>query len=132
MTRGTVQNPAPAPTPAESAPALKAFFAIAEAWKLSTEDQIKLLGNPGRSTFFKWKKETPSLPQDTLERISHLLNIYRTLEMLLPDPGAADKWVHEPNKAPLLNGMSAMQRMLSGQVSDLYTVRQYLDAQRGG
>jgi hypothetical protein len=27
---------------------------------------------------------------------------------------------------------SALERMLSGQVADLFVVRQYLDAQRGG
>jgi Protein of unknown function (DUF2384). len=132
MSSGTVPNPAPTPSSDESAAALRAFFQIAEAWKLSTDDQIKLLGSPGRSTFFKWKKETPQLPPDTVERVSHVLSIYRSLELLLPDPTAADSWVHQPNKAPLFNGKSAMDRMLSGQFSDLYTVRQYLDAQRGG
>jgi len=29
-------------------------------------------------------------------------------------------------------GRCALARMLSGQVADLYVVRQYLDAQRGG
>jgi hypothetical protein len=122
----------PAPNSSESAAALRAFFEIAEVWKLSTDDQIKLLGSPGRSTFFKWKKETPALPLDTLERISHVLNIYRTLELLLPDHAAADAWVRRPNSAPILNGRTALDRMLSGQVSDLYVVRQYLDSQRGG
>jgi hypothetical protein len=28
--------------------------------------------------------------------------------------------------------MSALDRMLSGHVSDLFVIRQYLDAQRGG
>jgi hypothetical protein len=40
--------------------------------------------------------------------------------------------VRRPNSAPLFNGQSALQRMLGGQVADLYVVRQYLDAQRGG
>ena len=132
MSNGTVPDHTPAIGPNESAAALRAFFEIAEVWKLSTDDQIKLLGSPGRSTFFKWKKETPPLPSDTLERISHVLNIYRTLELLFPDQAAADSWVRRTNQAPILNGKCALDRMLSGQVSDLYIVRQYLDAQRGG
>ena len=129
---------APEPQPAadrnqtDAAAALNAFFKIAEAWSLSTEEQITLLGSPGRSTFFKWKKETPDLPTDTLERISHVLNIYRTLQIVLPRSDSADVWVRRPNAAPMLNGLTALQRMLHGQVSDLYAVRQYLDAQRGG
>ena len=34
--------------------------------------------------------------------------------------------------APPFGGRSALDRMLSGNVADLYIVRQYLDAQRGG
>lgn len=132
MNHGTVTEPTPAIGPNETAASLRAFFAIAEAWKLSTEDQIKLLGSPGRSTFFKWKKDMPPLPAATLERISHVLNIYRTLELIMPDQNAADTWVHRQNLAPILNGKTALDRMLSGQVSDLYAIRQYLDAQRGG
>ena len=50
---------------------------------------------------------------------------------LLPDNRAADEWVRRANEAPLFGGRSALDRMLSGNVADLYTVRQYLDAQRG-
>jgi len=53
------------------------------------------------------------------------------LEILLPDPEAADRWVRQPNAAPILNGKTALERMLHG-FSDLYAVRQYLDSQRGG
>ncbi len=116
-----------------SGPALRAFLNLAERWGLSTEEQMRVLGLQARSTFFKWKKDTtPQLPQDTLERISYLLGIYKALHILLPDQQAADGWVRRPNKAPLFGGKSALARMLSGQVSDLYVVRQYLDAQRGG
>ena len=44
---------------------------------------------------------------------------------------AADEWVRKPNTAPPFGGGSALERMLSGQVADLYVVRQYLDAERG-
>ena len=69
---------------------------------------------------------------DALERISYLLGIFKALHILLPDEEAADAWVRKPNTAPLFAGTSALERMMSGQVSDLYVVRQYLDAQRGG
>jgi hypothetical protein len=68
---------------------------------------------------------------DTLERLSYLLGIYKALQILLPDPQAADEWVRKSNSAPPFGGDSALERMLSGQVADLYVVRQYLDAQRG-
>jgi hypothetical protein len=105
---------------------------IAEAWNLSVAEQLKLLGIESRSTFFKWRRERdPRLPRDTLERLSYLLGIYKSLQILLPDPKAADEWVRRPNTAPLFGGSTALDRMLSGQVADLYVVREYLDAQRG-
>jgi hypothetical protein len=111
---------------------LRAFAKIAEAWNLSIAEQLTLLGISSRSTFFKWRREqNPRLSADTLERLSYLLGIYKSLQILLPDPKAADEWVRRPNNAPLFGGASALDRMLSGQVADLYVVRQYLDAERG-
>ena len=111
---------------------LRAFANIAEAWQLSIAEQLTLLGIASRSTFFKWRRErNPRLPRDTLERLSYVLGIYKSLQILLPDPIAADAWVRRPNGAPLFGGRSALERMLSGQVADLYVVREYLDAERG-
>jgi len=91
-----------------------------------------LLGLSSRSTYFKWRKDPRArVPRDTLERISYLLGIYKALQVLLPDTRAADEWVRQPNDAVLFGGRSALERMLSGNVADLYEVRQYLDAQRG-
>jgi antitoxin Xre/MbcA/ParS-like protein len=116
-----------------SPPALRAFFRIAELWKLSVAEQMILLGITARSTFFHWKKHHEvELPKDTLERISYLLGIYKALQILLPASEAADAWVRQPNQAPAFGGRSALQRMLSGHVADLFVVRRYLDAQRGG
>ena len=62
----------------------------------------------------------PTFPYDPLEWVR------------LPLPERADAWLRQPNTAPLFGGGSALQRMLGGQVADLFVVRQYLDAQRGG
>jgi hypothetical protein len=117
-----------------SAAGLRAFFKITKAWDLSAEEQIVLLGSPGRSTYFKWKSEpeTARVGRDTLERLSLLLGIYKALQILLPQPSAADTWVKRPNSAPPFGGRRALDRMLAGNISDLVAVRQYLDAMRGG
>jgi hypothetical protein len=116
-----------------SGPALRTFFRIAEGWGLSVEEQMKLLGLTNRATLYNWRKDKEvSLPKDTLERISYIFGIFKALQILLPDEKAADAWVKRPNTAPLFAGKSALDRMLAGQVADLYVVRQYLDAQRGG
>lgn len=121
-----------APAEALAAPALRSFFRMADAWKLRVADQRRLLGDPPESTFYKWKRQQGgTLGRDTLERISYLLGIFKALQILFPDPAQADAWLHKPNAAPLFGGHSALERMLSGNVADLFVVRQYLDAQRG-
>lgn len=109
---------------------MDAFTKLAEDWELSTDEQITLLGSPGRSTFFKWKKSGGNLPHDTIERISHLLGIYKSLQIVLPEPESADAWVKKPNA--YFDNRSALEVMLDGNVVDIYKVREYLDAQRGG
>ncbi len=127
-----VTQPASNEAVAAAAAGLRAFVRIAQLWNLSISEQLALLGIASRSTYFKWRKEPhPRLPRDTLERLSYLLGIYKALQLLLPDTRAADQWLRRPNEAPLFGGRSALERMLSGNVSDLYTVREYLDAQRG-
>ncbi len=117
-----------------AAAGLRAFARIAEAWRLSVDEQLALLGQPPRSTFFAWRKqpEKAALPRDTLERLSNILGIYKSLQILLPEPAAADAWVRQPNSAAPFGGGSALQRMLAGNVSDLNLVRRYLDGVRGG
>ena len=113
-------------------PALRTFFRITDAWGVSADEARRLLGSPPRSTYFAWKKHPPAqLPRDVLERISYVLGIYKALQILLPEPAAADGWIRKVNDAPLFGGKAAIDRMLSGNVADLYVVRQYLDAQRG-
>jgi hypothetical protein len=117
---------------ASATAALRTFWRLAEAWKLKPAEQMTLLG-VGRSALYQWKAgKVGPLDRHVLERLSYLFGIYAALQLLLPGGERADEWVRRPNSAPLFNGQSALQRMLGGQVADLYVVRQYLDAQRGG
>ena len=132
-----VLSPTPAipASPARMAAAgLRAFARIAEAWGLTVDEQLCLLGQPPRSTYFAWRKQPDkaSLSRDTLERLSNILGIYKSLQILLPDAAAADAWLRQPNSAPPFGGGSALQRLLAGNVRDLNLVRRYLDGVRGG
>lgn len=125
---------APAPPPLDdlAGPALRAFFRIAAAWGLKNSEARRLLGDPPESTFYKWKKLQDGAPgRDVIERISYLLGIYKALELLFPEAARADAWIRRANDAAPFGGRSALERMLSGNVADLYVVRSYLDAQRG-
>ena len=113
--------------------ALRSFWRLGEAWQLDASEQATLLG-VGRTTLYQWKKGVVNGPLDrhVLERLSYLFGIYAALQILLPAGERADEWVRKPNTAPLFGGHSALARMLGGQVADLFVVRDYLDAQRGG
>ena len=112
--------------------ALRTFWRLAEAWKLNTAEQMTLLG-VARTTLYQWKQgKVGPLDKHVLERLSFLFGIYSALQILLPVPERANEWLRKPNTAPFLGGRSALDRMLGGQVADLFVVRQYLDAERGG
>ncbi|MEO8281300.1 MAG: antitoxin Xre-like helix-turn-helix domain-containing protein [Ideonella sp.] len=112
--------------------ALRSFWRLAEGWKLSTSEQLKLLG-VSRTTLYQWRQgKVGPLDRNVLERLSYLFGIYAALQILLPVPERANEWIRKPNAAAFLGGSSALDRMLGGQVADLYVVRQYLDAERGG
>jgi uncharacterized protein (DUF2384 family) len=123
-TEATEQPRNPRPSP------LEFFFKLAEIWDLSADQQIKLLGSPGRSTYFRWRKDGGDASADTLERISHLGSIYKALGILLDSTEAAVRWIRRPNR--YFEGASALDVMLTGNLSDIIRVRQYVDAQRGG
>ncbi|MEM7251555.1 MAG: MbcA/ParS/Xre antitoxin family protein [Pseudomonadota bacterium] len=128
-----IPNPTSRELEALAGPALRTFFNIQSVWEISNDAAMTLLGLTSRSTFFKWKK-TPDkarLSKDTVERLSYVFGIYKAINILLPEPAAADAWLKKPNDAAVFGGQSALSRMLSGQVADLYVVRQYLDAERG-
>lgn len=111
-------------------PALRTFFRIADAWRLNENEQMRLLGLDSRSTLQNWKRGAVSvISRDALERISYMMGIYKGLQTLLPQ--TADEWVRKPNKAHVFGGKPALDRMMSGNVADLYVVRQYVDSQRG-
>jgi len=115
-----------------SAVGLRAFFEVTGKWGLKASEQRILLGDIPKSTFYKWKKaegEGLSLSNDTLERISYVVGIYKALHTLFPEDRIADNWLRWPSTNPSFSGRSPLDRMLAGQVADLSYVRRYLDAQ---
>src|SRR5215470_7096448 len=115
-----------------SGPAMRAFFCVAEAWRLTNDEQRALLGWPAESTFYKYKTgEVGALAFDTLMRISLLLGIYKDLHILYPDDDLADRWIRLPNSNPLFGGRPALALMTEGGMDALYQVRRLLDGRRG-
>jgi hypothetical protein len=116
-----------------SGPALRTFFRIAAAWRLTVIEQRALLGWPPSSTFHKYKAgDHGTLSIDMLTRVSLVIGIYSGLQVLYPEPAFADAWVRAPNSHPLFGGRPALTLMLDGGIDGLYKVRRLIDARRGG
>ncbi len=93
---------------------------------------MDLLGLRSRSTLYAWKRaQDAQLDQDQLERLSHVLGIFRALRTLFSVDDAANAWVKKPNTAPLFMGRSAIDLMRHG-IAELKTVRVYLEEQELG
>src|SRR3569833_3187681 len=90
-------------------PALRAFAAIAERWKLSEAQRLSILGFPGRSTYLYWRAIARNqmevlLPVDTLLRLSAVLGIHKNLRILFARPEEDDAWLKKPNDAAVFGG----------------------------
>ena len=108
--------------------ALQVFFNVSKFWDLTDEQEYILLGISDRNIFNKLKscKTTSSLENEVLERISHLLNIYKYLNILLGSPDAANRWITTPNHADLFKGKTALLYMLNNGLHGISEVHNYL------
>ena len=102
--------------------ALKGFFDIALRWELNRQDAMTLLGLTATSTYANWKNgKTGTLPRDTLERISYLLNIDDVFKNTSTNTlNNAIHMLRTPHSE--LQHESPLDRMLQGNVADIYVV----------
>ena len=107
---------------------LPAIFKILGLWSFSLQDQMIVLGLRDDRLLQDWKAnpERVELTPDIIERISYILGIFRSLEILLPDPQIADNWLSTPNDHSVFNGALPKSRLLCGSIADLAVVRDFL------
>lgn len=130
---GVAVRPEPEERRRLSGPALRTFFNIAAAWELTVNEQRALLGWPASSTLHKYKSgDHGTLSFDTLTRISLVIGIYKSLQVLYPEPAFSDRWVRMPNSQEIFGGRPALWLMTEGGIDGLYRVRRLLDGRRGG
>lgn len=103
-----------------SAPGIRASGRIAEAWGLSEDERIQLLG------FDPLTIGDAILSDEQLQRVSHVLGIYKSLHTLLK--ATADGWVKRPNADRLFGGCPPIEVMVSG-LEGLRSVRMLLGAE---
>jgi hypothetical protein len=108
---------------------------MAKIWKLTEEQQLRLLGLTVRSTLFAWKSRAAQGPvklgPDTLERLGNLVGIWKALAILFPQDEIADRWIHGANDNFPFMGDSPLN-LMQFSMEGLAQVRRHLDARRGG
>ncbi|MEO1968559.1 MAG: antitoxin Xre-like helix-turn-helix domain-containing protein [Sphingomonadaceae bacterium] len=111
-------------------PALRAFFRIAERWSMDQNEQMAALGIASPELLQSWQEgRATDFSQDTLQRISLTLGIFKAINILIPVPKLADRWIRAANDHPLFEGRSAMSNIATGKLEELIAVRRYLDAE---
>ncbi len=111
----------------------KMITRLFEHWKLSSDDQLALLGlAPGnRAALTRYRKGEPLAPsRDLQERVGHLLGIHKNLRLLFPhDRDLAYAWMDTRNRA--FNGRTPVEVIREWGFAGLLMVRAYLDRARG-
>ncbi len=96
---------------------------ILDKWKCNPAEQCILLGiNEQLLNQYRGGAYPTNIDRDTLERISYILNINKSLKIFFSHMDSVDNWVRKPSTHPYFNGQSAMDVMLHGNVEDLYNV----------
>ncbi len=113
--------------------AIKGFLRIMDKWGIKDPDARRLLGGISSGSYYTLKKETGhrTLDQDTLTRISLLVGIFKALNILY-SKSLADAWVMLPNRNPMFRGTTPLEYMVERGQPGMVSVRQLLDARRGG
>jgi hypothetical protein len=115
--------------------ALKALFNIVDRWKIRDEDARELLGGISNGAYYQLKKNPrapgKSLDQDKLVRISYLIGIFKSLNILYSQR-LADQWMLLLNNNPIFGGRTPLDYILRGGTPAMDMVRRLLDARRGG
>ena len=112
--------------------ALRAFFNIMRHWSVRDEDARRLLGGISNGAFYQWKAgHARTLEQDRLLRISYLVGIFKSLNILF-SAELADRWVQMENSNSIFERRTPLTYMMQGGPPAMETVRQLLDARRGG
>ncbi len=122
-------HPAPL-TDAEAAAMFRAAVMMFAKWDITDDQAAILLDLPVRS-YRRWKAgEQGRIDRDGKARLSNLMGIHKALRIMFREPERGYRWIRASNDA--FHGVSVLDIMLGGDLTDLMRVRRYLDAERGG
>lgn len=130
ITPTPAQTQNPVITDDEAGALARATVNLFKLWGLSDAQSRTLLGDMSQSTWNRWKRgDIGRVDRDRKMRMAHLMGIHKGIRYLFSDPQRGYAWVKKENAA--FEGKSALDVMLRGEMSDLETLRQWLNAERG-
>ena len=104
-----------------------------EHWKLSTEDQLALLGlaTNNRAALARYRRGEPiGSTRDQMDRVGHLLAIHKNLRLLFPHHrDVVYAWMSTRNRA--FDNLAPIELIRQWGFAGLLQVRAYLDRARG-
>ena len=111
-----------------SAIALKTYVRITDAWSLTPQEAAGL-ADMSESTWRQVQKSeyAGQLTKDQLLRLSAVIGIFKALESYFSDPIARD-WFTRSNTGPLFEGQRPVDTAINGGLSQILSIRNYLDA----
>lgn len=108
----------------------RATVNLAKVWTLTDSEACVLLGGMSPRTWARWKSGSPGrIDRDLRVRMADLMGIHKSLRYLFKTPSQGYDWIRKPNAA--FGGVSALQIMLRGEISDLAAIRNWLEAEGG-
>lgn len=117
-------------TQEEAAAMFRAALGLFGKWGLTDDQAATLLDMPVRS-FRRWKAQGPGrISRDGSARLSNLMGIHKALRLIFSEAQRGYGWIKAGNSG--FAGLSALDVMLGGELTDIMRVRRYLDAERGG
>jgi hypothetical protein len=117
-------------TEAEAAALARATVNLFALWCISDAEARILLGGISEKMWGLLKGgDTSAIEQEALTRMAVLMGIHAGLRHLFVDTSRGYDWVKKPNTN--FDGLSALDVMKRGDLADLLTVREYLNAECG-
>jgi len=109
------------------------LYAVGALFMPRDPEARQLLGGMSTGSFYALKREPKGrvLDQDTLTRVSLLIGIFKALNILY-SPKLADAWMTLPNANPIFRGLTPVAYIIQRGQPGMLSVRQLLDARRGG
>lgn len=113
--------------------AMRLFDGMSRAWALTEHEQLILLAVETPAALAVLRRASPvDLSAEVVDRLAILLDIFRSINTLLPIPERADAWMRSRNAAPLFGGRSALEFMLQHGLHGLRRARDYLRSELAG